>query len=129
MHAHYANMYVPICIPSVDRSVDKPSRGGFSIRFRENTRPEPQAQPDSGEAALKYSTNQDTSKQPYQSLPLFAEQVSMLVEEFSVEIPHVTREDIKDRSKSDTFTKLFAIGQSTWLIVQCIARAGQGLRE
>ena len=53
----------------------------------------------------------------------------MLAEEFLVEMPHVTREDIKDRSKSDTFTKLFAIGQSTWLIVQCIARAAQGLRE
>ena len=67
MHAHYANMYVPICIPSVDRSVDKHFRGGFSIRFIEKPRPEPQAQPDSGkEAALKYSTNQDTSKQPCQ---------------------------------------------------------------
>ena len=53
----------------------------------------------------------------------------MLVEEFSVEIPYVTRQGIKDRSKSDAFTKIFAIGQSTWLIVQCIARAAHGLRE
>lgn len=53
----------------------------------------------------------------------------MLVEEFSLEIPHVTQDDIKDRSKSDAFTKLFAIGQSTWLVVQCIARAVHGLRE
>ncbi len=34
-----------------------------------------------------------------------------------------------DRSKADVFTKLFAIGQSAWLIVQCIARAAQGLRR
>ena len=53
----------------------------------------------------------------------------MLVEEFSVEIPCLTQEEIKDRSKSDAFTKLFAIGQSAWLIVECIARAAQGLRE
>lgn len=53
----------------------------------------------------------------------------MLAEEFLVELPYITQEDIKDRSKSDAFTKLFAIGQSTWLIVQCIARAAQGLRE
>lgn len=53
----------------------------------------------------------------------------MLVEEFSVEIPHVTRQYIEDRSKSDAFIKIFAIGQSTWLILQCIARAAQGLRE
>ena len=53
----------------------------------------------------------------------------MLVEEFSVDIPYLSREDIKDRSKSDAFTNLFAIGQSTWLIIECIARAAQGLRE
>lgn len=53
----------------------------------------------------------------------------MLVEEFSVEIPFIAMEDIKDRSKADMFTKLFAIGQSSWLIIQCIARAAQGLRE
>lgn len=53
----------------------------------------------------------------------------MLVEEFSFEIPYVTRKDIKDRSKADVFTKLFAIVQSSWLIVQSIARAVQGLRK
>ena len=130
MHAHYANMYVLAYISPVSRFVDRPIRGGFSIRYLENTRIEPEAQSDSGkEAALMKSTKQDTGKQPYQSLPLFAEQIFMLVEEFSVDIPYVTWEDIKDRSKSDTFTKLFAIGQSTWLIVQCIARAAHGLRE
>lgn len=71
----------------------------------------------------------NTSQRRHQSLPLLAEQLIMLVEEFSVEIPYVTQEEIKDRSKSDAFTKLFAIGQSTWLIVECIARAAQGLRE
>lgn len=130
MHAHYAKMYVLVYISSVSRSVDKSFRGWFSIRFLENLRSEPQTQPDSGkQAALKKSASQNTSKQPYQSLPLFAEQLSTLVEEYSVEIPNVTQEDIKDRSKSDAFTKLFAIGQSTWLIIQCIARAAQGLRE
>ena len=41
----------------------------------------------------------------------------------------MTGEDIKDRSKADIFTKLFAIGQSTWLVPQSIARADQGLGE
>ncbi|KUJ20689.1 uncharacterized protein LY89DRAFT_730707 [Mollisia scopiformis] len=36
-------------------------------------------------------------------------------------------EDIKALSKRDPFTKLFAIVQSTWLVVQCIARASVGL--
>lgn len=112
VHAHFVNM------------------GGFSIKVLENTHTEPQARPDSGrQAAPKNNASLDTSDQPYQSLPLFAEQLFMLVEEFSVEIPYLTQEDIKDRSKSDAFTKLFAIGQSAWLIVECIARAAQGLRE
>ena len=53
----------------------------------------------------------------------------MLVKEFSVVVPYVTEEEIKDRSKSDVFAKTFAIGQSTWLVIQCVARAAQGLRE
>jgi hypothetical protein len=39
----------------------------------------------------------------------------------------ITEEDINDRTKSDAFTKLFAIVQSTWLVVQSIARAERGL--
>lgn len=53
----------------------------------------------------------------------------MLVDEFSLDIPYVSQEDINDRSKADVFTKLFALGQSGWLIIQCIARAVQGLRK
>lgn len=63
------------------------------------------------------------------SFPLSAAQLLVLVEEFMYEIPYITKNDIKDRSKADAFTKLFAIGQSGWLIIQCIARAAQGLRE
>ena len=37
-----------------------------------------------------------------------------------------TDDDISDRSKSDTFTKLFAIGQSSWLVVSSIARIYHG---
>jgi hypothetical protein len=62
-------------------------------------------------------------------LPLFANQVFELVSVFGLEIPRVSSDDIKDRSKADLFTKCFAIGQSTWLILQCIARALQGLGQ
>lgn len=130
VHAHFANMYVLTYISLESRSIDKSSRGGFSIKILENTPTEPQARPDSGkQAAPMNNASLDKSDQPYQSLPLFAEQIFMLVEEFSVEIPSLTQEEIRDRSKSDAFTKVFAIGQSAWLIVECIARAAQGLRE
>jgi hypothetical protein len=38
-----------------------------------------------------------------------------------------TQDNLSDRSKSDAFTKIFAILQSTWLIVQCMARFSAGL--
>ena len=39
----------------------------------------------------------------------------------------ITEDDIKDRSKGDFLTKLIAILQTTWFILQCIARGQQGL--
>jgi hypothetical protein len=42
-------------------------------------------------------------------------------------LPVVTEEDINDRSKSDVFTKAFAVMQCAWLVTQCITRAAVGL--
>lgn len=39
----------------------------------------------------------------------------------------LTKESIKDRSKADGFTKAFACVQSSWLIIQSIARVANGL--
>lgn len=61
------------------------------------------------------------------TLPLFARQVRILAEEFNLNVPFLAEADIIDRNKADMFTKVFAICQSTWLVVQCIARAVQGL--
>ncbi|KAF5575510.1 hypothetical protein FPCIR_13132 [Fusarium pseudocircinatum] len=41
-------------------------------------------------------------------------------------VPRITEEDISDLGKSDAFTKVFALLQCTWLVVQSIARAAQG---
>ncbi|KAF4503072.1 hypothetical protein FAGAP_626 [Fusarium agapanthi] len=38
----------------------------------------------------------------------------------------ITEEDIRDLGKSDAFTKVFALLQCTWLVVQSIARTAQG---
>ncbi|KAI1087805.1 hypothetical protein F5B19DRAFT_486433 [Rostrohypoxylon terebratum] len=43
------------------------------------------------------------------------------------EIPRITEEEIKDRSKSDFFMKCITIGQLTWFIIQIIARGARGL--
>src|SRR5260370_26621639 len=39
----------------------------------------------------------------------------------------ISEEDIKDRSKGDILSKLIAILQTTWFILQCIARGQQKL--
>jgi len=39
----------------------------------------------------------------------------------------ISEEDTKDRSKSDILSKLIAISQTTWFILQCIARGQQKL--
>ena len=39
----------------------------------------------------------------------------------------ISEEDIKDRSKGDILSKLIAITQTTWFILQCIARGRQRL--
>src|SRR6266545_797608 len=43
------------------------------------------------------------------------------------ESPKITVAEIKDRSKGDFLSKLIAIFQTTWFILQCIARGQQGL--
>lgn len=42
-------------------------------------------------------------------------------------LPVVTKEDIDDRSKADSFTKAFACLQCAWLVIQSITRACAGL--
>lgn len=37
-------------------------------------------------------------------------------------IPHVTKAEIKDKSKANAFAKIFTVVQGSWLIIQCIAR-------
>ena len=44
-----------------------------------------------------------------------------------IEIPRVTAAAIEDRSKGDALSKIIAILQTTWFIVQCIARGQQRL--
>jgi hypothetical protein len=39
----------------------------------------------------------------------------------------ISKHDIKDRSKTDAFSKVFAIVQSSWLVVQSITRVASGL--
>ncbi|KAF1968904.1 hypothetical protein BU23DRAFT_571987 [Bimuria novae-zelandiae CBS 107.79] len=59
--------------------------------------------------------------------PLNATELFWLVRHGYVEYPKMTKREIWDKSKQGTFTKLVTAFQVRYLIVQCIARATQGL--
>jgi hypothetical protein len=42
-------------------------------------------------------------------------------------LPHVTEDEINDRSKSNSFVKAIAVTQSLWMVVQIIVRTSRGL--
>src|SRR5438270_12635472 len=42
-------------------------------------------------------------------------------------LPKITLSDIQDKSKGDLLSKLIAILQTTWFILQCVVRGQQGL--
>ncbi|KAF8518537.1 hypothetical protein BU17DRAFT_48575 [Hysterangium stoloniferum] len=50
-----------------------------------------------------------------------------LVNSGQIQFPKVDRSQIEDKSKGDAFSKFVAIFQTSWFIVQCIARTAQHL--
>lgn len=57
---------------------------------------------------------------------LCAAQLAMLIRKpYGLRLPQLTKYDLRDRSKSNTFAKVLACTQAGWLVVQCLARAGQ----
>src|SRR5258707_2845652 len=55
------------------------------------------------------------------------ELLEQLLSERRIDFPTITVNEIDDKSKSDFLAKTIAILQSTWFILQCIARGIQGL--
>ncbi|KAF8188000.1 hypothetical protein BJ912DRAFT_851333 [Pholiota molesta] len=49
------------------------------------------------------------------------------IEQEVIDPPRLTEEDIQDRSKGDAISKTFIVLQTTWFVVQCIARWSQRL--
>ncbi|KAF2134702.1 hypothetical protein P153DRAFT_392026 [Dothidotthia symphoricarpi CBS 119687] len=66
---------------------------------------------------------QDDSK-PF---PLNAAQLHWLVHHKYIEYPTISKQEVWDKSKQDTFTKVVTAFQVSYLIIQCTARAARGL--
>ncbi|KAF8505041.1 hypothetical protein BU17DRAFT_58091 [Hysterangium stoloniferum] len=58
---------------------------------------------------------------------LTPEHFKELLEVGKIEFPTISKEEINDRSKGDALSKALVIVQTTWFILQCIARKAQGL--
>ena len=58
---------------------------------------------------------------------LFFSDMERLLKEGRIELPTITEEEIQDRSKGDGLSKAIVIGQTSWFMIQVIARHFQGL--
>jgi hypothetical protein len=61
------------------------------------------------------------------TFPVNAIQLHWLVRHKYIEFPNITRREVWDKSKQDTFTKVITAFQVGYLIIQCSARAAQKL--
>ncbi|KAF8520601.1 hypothetical protein BU17DRAFT_88782 [Hysterangium stoloniferum] len=50
-----------------------------------------------------------------------------LLRKGTIEAPTITQTEIQDRSKGDGLSKGLVVVQTTWFVIQCIARKAQGL--
>ena len=67
--------------------------------------------------------------QPKDSTPFLvnSRQLAYLIERGYTDFPEISAADIWDKSKADTMTRVLALAQTAWLIVQLCGRASQGL--
>ncbi|BCS03147.1 uncharacterized protein AKAW2_70025A [Aspergillus luchuensis] len=59
--------------------------------------------------------------------PVNAKQLRFLIEKGYVDYPMIGEDDINDRNKSDAFSRVIAVCQALWLLVNCAMRVAQGL--
>lgn len=54
---------------------------------------------------------------------LFPDEMETLAKSELIDFPRITEEEIQDRSKGDFISKGLVVVQSTWFVLQCLARA------
>jgi len=91
---------------------------------------EPEAREPEGESTDAYRLSYKEyvrQRERCQLGTLTLERLRELVGGRSVVLPAITTAQIKDRSKGDGLSKLLTILQTSWFILQCVARGVQGL--
>lgn len=59
--------------------------------------------------------------------PVNSEQLLWLLKYGYIELPSISLEELKDKSKSDSLLKSIAIFQALWFLIQCVGRYAQSL--
>jgi hypothetical protein len=59
--------------------------------------------------------------------PITAKQLAWLVQHKHTELPRISEREIKDKSKADICTKMLAVVQTTWFMIQMIGRGAEHL--
>ena len=62
-----------------------------------------------------------------EQFPVTAQQLCYLIKKGYISAPAITRDEIWDKSKADSFAKVIAGLQSAWFVVQIVARGAQKL--
>ncbi|EPS39462.1 hypothetical protein H072_6766 [Dactylellina haptotyla CBS 200.50] len=63
----------------------------------------------------------------WDSFPITGRQICYLIENGHINLPQITEQDIKDKSKADGLAKLIVLIQVAWFVIQVVARAIQHL--
>jgi len=58
---------------------------------------------------------------------LLLETMKSFLQEGKIDLPAITEKEIQDRSKGDGLSKVLAVGQTSWYLLQVIARHFEGL--
>ena len=58
---------------------------------------------------------------------LLAQDMLLLREKGIIKLPYITRDEIMDKGKSDSFARVIAVCQTLWLVVQMLVRSGRHL--
>ena len=67
------------------------------------------------------------SKDGVMTKTLVIEELEQLASEGKIDWPSISEQEIQDKSKGDPFSKGFVVLQTTWFIIQCVARGITGL--
>jgi len=139
-HSLFANMggfvvreYAPgrvEVLPSLDTESNSGQRAGAEATKTDSNSGQGIQTPNEAPSETKVEIIGNIESQPRpkeKTFFLLAHEIFKLREHGSIKLPYITRDEIMNEGKSDTFGRLIAMSQIAWLVVQIIVRERRGL--